>query len=134
MVKQMSNDWKPADTLANRLRLVRATMGITQRDLADMTGVSIGKIQGIEDGRSPRNESVTLKQISMALGLDRDWLVDGGPLNDESPSGGGPEGQNRPSAEAGPKPAKRESSDYMTAGSTETNIIPIFGQPERKAA
>lgn len=76
--------WVPNDTLANRLVLVRRSLGLNQRQAADRCGLTFGAWQGMEDGRQVRSLDVKVAKISAALGVDRDWLLWGGPLVAES--------------------------------------------------
>lgn len=80
MTTETSHGWVPEDTLAHRLVLVRRQLGITQRVAAERCGLTFGEWQGIEDGRQVRSLDVKVAAISKALGVDRDWLIWGGPL------------------------------------------------------
>lgn len=64
--------------------LMRTELGLSQREAALRSGVSFGTIQGVESGRSPRNEVATLKKLADAFHVDKDWLIWGGPLDDET--------------------------------------------------
>lgn len=81
--------WRPTDTLANRVALIRNEMGLTQREMALRTGITFGKIQGIENGRSVHHEVEVLNKIATSLGVDRDWLMHGGGLGGVEPEWGG---------------------------------------------
>lgn len=83
---ETSSAWRPADTLASRLLLVRTALGLSQRAAALRTGVTFGQWQGMEDGRSSHKLIENLTKISEALGVDREWLTYGGLL------GAGPTG------------------------------------------
>lgn len=80
----------PADSLANRLILVRKELGLTQRDAAEQAGVGYGAWQSWEAGSSPHNEVRVLTRVADALGVDREWLMFGGGLSHEQhgPDGG----------------------------------------------
>ena len=78
MSTQTAHGWVPDDTLANRLVLVRRQVGLSQRAAAERAGLTFGEWQGMEDGRSVRGLDVKVRQVSMALGVDRDWLMWGG--------------------------------------------------------
>ncbi|MBM4577235.1 helix-turn-helix domain-containing protein [Rhodococcus hoagii] len=67
------------------MKLVRAELGMSQREFGAKCGIPASQIQSIEDGKSPRGLDVKVKKISLAFGVDRDWLMWGGPLNDETP-------------------------------------------------
>ena len=77
--------WRPADSLPNRLMLIRTGLNLSQRKAAEITGISYGEWQGMETGRGTRRIDLKIAQISMALGVDRDWLMWGGPLEQEDP-------------------------------------------------
>lgn len=79
--------WRPQDTLANRVRLVRSTIGISQREGALRIGISPRVWQGLEEGRSVRDAHRHIAAIADAFGVDRDWLLWGGPLDAETPEG-----------------------------------------------
>lgn len=85
------NSWRPADTLANRFKLVRAELGLSQREFGERVGIPASQVQSIEDGKSPRGLDVKVKKIALGLGVDRDWLMWGGSLG-EGPDNGGPDG------------------------------------------
>lgn len=75
-------DWVPTDSLANRLRVLRHELGLDQREAAKMCGVGFGSWQGWELGRRPRDYRDLFK-VADTLGVDRDWLLRGGPLRPE---------------------------------------------------
>ncbi|SID46392.1 Uncharacterised protein [Mycobacteroides abscessus subsp. abscessus] len=82
--------WVPSDSLANRLVLVRQERKLSQRAAADQCGLTFGEWQSMELGRAARRVNVKVRQIAMALGVDRDWLMWGGPLapeDDADPTG-----------------------------------------------
>lgn len=82
--------WVPTDTLANRLRLMRHQLHLSQRKAAEISGVTFGEWQSMEDGRDARGVPQKVQAISAALGVDRDWLLWGGPLDqgeDDDPDG-----------------------------------------------
>jgi transcriptional regulator with XRE-family HTH domain len=79
--------WRPTDTLGARLILLRRELGLSQRDAADRAGIPFGQWQGMEDdGRQPRGLDVKVARIAVAFGVDRDWLMWGGPLSGGSPN------------------------------------------------
>lgn len=100
MSAQQDHGWVPEDTLANRLVLVRRSLGMTQRAAAEKCGLTFGEWQSLEEGRQARGLDVKVARISRALGVNRDWLIWGGPL------GGGPSGDDngRVAAETVPGP------------------------------
>lgn len=90
MSTQPTERWIPVDSLATRILLVRTTLGLSQREAAARTGIPYGSWQSMEDGRSPRDLPSKIARISITLGVDRDWLMWGGPLAQPSPDGDGP--------------------------------------------
>lgn len=95
MSTQPTEKWIPRDTLATRILLVRTQLGLSQREAAARTGIPYGSWQSMEDGRSPRDLAAKVAAVSLALGVDRDWLMWGGPLANEN----------------GPTPGERRSGD-----------------------
>lgn len=91
MTAATNHSWRPSDSLANRFRLVRADLGLTQKEFGDIVGIPPHQIQTIEDGKAGRHLDVKVKKIALALGVDRDWLMWGGSLGD-GPSNEGPDG------------------------------------------
>ena len=66
----------PQLTLGWRLRMARATTGLSTRDFAERIGVSHGTITNAEnDKRSVR--PITLNAYALATGVDRTWLETG---------------------------------------------------------
>ena len=86
-----SSQWRPVDSLANRLTLVRSELGISQREAAQRAGITARVWQNAEDGRTIRSERAVLAAIALAFNLDRDWLTWGGPLKSEKPGPHGPD-------------------------------------------
>jgi transcriptional regulator with XRE-family HTH domain len=80
MTTQPAHGWVPEDNLATRLVLVRRQLGLTQRQAAERTGLTFGEWQSMEDGRQARGIDQKVARISLALGVDRDWLM-WGPVN-----------------------------------------------------
>lgn len=80
MSTQTVRGWVPDDTLANRLVLIRRTLGLTQRMAAELCGLTFGEWQSLEDGRAARGIDQKVNRICAAVGVDRDWLMWGGPL------------------------------------------------------
>jgi transcriptional regulator with XRE-family HTH domain len=83
MIYDMSQQplWRPEDTLATRLYVMRKQMGLSQREAALKTGVPFGTWQGMEEGRGTRHIAVHVQKICAQLGVDREWLMWGGPLD-----------------------------------------------------
>lgn len=81
--------WVPRDTLAARLILVRRELGLSQREAAERCGITFGSWQGMEDGhRQVRGLDDKVARISETLGVSRDWLMWGGPLQPSRLAGG----------------------------------------------
>ncbi|WP_330700732.1 helix-turn-helix domain-containing protein [Mycobacteroides abscessus] len=79
--------WRPADRFGHRVRMVRAELDITQKEAAERCGVTPREWQNMEDGRTPRRMDLKVRQIAMAFGVDRDWLMWGGELAPEGDGG-----------------------------------------------
>ena len=82
MSNPVKSPWRPEDTIANRFRLVRAPLGISQRELGEKVGVPAHQIQSIEDGKAGRHIDQKVAKIAKVLGVDREWLMFGGSLDD----------------------------------------------------
>jgi transcriptional regulator with XRE-family HTH domain len=72
--------WIPVDDLATRLLVLRHQRGLSQREAADRCGITYGAWQSMEDGRQARGLDQKVAKIADALGVDREWLMWGGPL------------------------------------------------------
>jgi transcriptional regulator with XRE-family HTH domain len=83
MTVQTERALVPADSLANRLVLVRRELGLSQREAAQRCGVGFGSWQSWENGSAPRNALRDLVLVAQQLNIDRDWLLFGGPLRAE---------------------------------------------------
>lgn len=77
--------WVPADSLANRIVLIRRELGIPQDEAAARVGITKRIWRGMEEGRSTRNEVEVLTRVAEAFNVSRDWLIFGGPLNGQKP-------------------------------------------------
>ena len=77
--------WRPSDSIANRVLLTRNSLGLNQKDFCALTGVTRGKLQGLESGRHPHDETAMLARIALATGVDREWLAFGGDLGTKNP-------------------------------------------------
>lgn len=83
--------WVPSDTFAARLVLARHQRRLTQQEAADVCGVSRATWALWEGGAFPRNMPQVISKIAAGMGIDRDWLMWGGPLGDPTgPNNGGP--------------------------------------------
>lgn len=86
VTERIGADWRPADTMANRLVLLRREMHWTQREAAMACAVPYGSWQSLEDGRDARGLDRKISAIAAATGVDRDWLMWGGSLSGGRPS------------------------------------------------
>jgi len=76
----------PADTFASRLMLVRVHAGyITIKDAAEKCDLNYGSWSNWERGSRPQELVEVVEAISTSLGIDRDWLLFGGPLTAPPP-------------------------------------------------
>jgi transcriptional regulator with XRE-family HTH domain len=74
----------PRDTFRARLMLTRLHAGdLTIREAAAKCGLNYGSWANWEKGIKPRDKLETAEAISDGLGVDRDWLLFGGPLAPE---------------------------------------------------
>jgi transcriptional regulator with XRE-family HTH domain len=71
----------PQDTFAGRLKLVRLHAGnLTIMQAAERCGLLNQSWSNWENGKVPRDKDDIVLAISEALGIDKDWLMWGGPL------------------------------------------------------
>lgn len=71
----------PRDTFEARLMLARLHAGrLSIREAAERCGYTNESWSGWERGRLPRDVAAVVTRISERLGVDRDWLMWGGPL------------------------------------------------------
>lgn len=70
----------PHDTLALRLIILRHELGWSQRKACEVTGISFGIWQGMEQGRETRGLDRIVTCIASWTGYDRDWIMWGGTL------------------------------------------------------
>lgn len=70
--------WRPGDTLASRLLLVRHELHISQREAAERSGLTFGEWQSMENGAAARGLDRKVSAIAGGLGVDRNWLMWGG--------------------------------------------------------
>jgi transcriptional regulator with XRE-family HTH domain len=72
----------PADTFSARLLLSRLHAGnVTIRDAAARCGIKHESWSSWERGGHPRDLPDVVERVSGGLGVDRDWLMWGGPLS-----------------------------------------------------
>lgn len=72
--------WIPPDTFGTRLLLARKGRGFTVEQAARACGIAQPTWTTWENGARPRDLVQAIAKISVALDVDRDWLMWGGPL------------------------------------------------------
>lgn len=73
----------PADTFAARIMLARMHAGnLTYSQAAERCGLSRENWANWERGKRPRDMGDAVRRISDGLGVDREWLMWGGPLSE----------------------------------------------------
>lgn len=117
--------WRP-DSLPNRLRLFRGQLGVSQREAAMRIGITPRIWQNMEDGRAVRSLHKHIAAIADAYGVDRDWLMWGGPLNEETPAG--PNGPDGGSDECPQQGSNLRPADYQSV------IVPLWSPSVVEAA
>lgn len=80
MTAVLHEGYVPVDSVAARVRILRAGLRLDQREAADRCGLTYGEWQGIEDGRAVRDLPRKLLAISRGLAVDglpvsMDWLM-----------------------------------------------------------
>jgi hypothetical protein len=71
----------PADTFANRLLLARTHAGyLTVKEAAERCGLNYGSWSNWERGVRPRDLLEVVRDVSVGLRIDYEWLLFGGPL------------------------------------------------------
>lgn len=70
----------PEDSFALRLVIIRQVLDLTQAEAAARCGLDDGSWSNWENGTKPRGMDAVVEKIVTALGVDRDWLMWGGPL------------------------------------------------------
>lgn len=76
----MTTTWIPTDTFGVRLAAVRAARGLNVKQAAEACGLSDESWRQWEHGTNPRALDNVARKIEEALGVDRSWLLAGGPL------------------------------------------------------
>ncbi len=76
----------------------RRRAGLTQEELADRAGVSVGAVRDLEQGRTARPRQATAEKVALVLGLDLGQVADddGGQAGDRH--GSGPAGRTEVAA------------------------------------
>jgi DNA-binding SARP family transcriptional activator/DNA-binding XRE family transcriptional regulator len=72
----------------------RRRAGLTQAELADRAGVSVGALRDLEQGRTARPRRATAEKVSLVLGLDLGQVADGGGGLADDRRGPEPAGRN----------------------------------------
>lgn len=67
----------PHDTFAARLVLLRHDLGLTQQQVAELTGVGRAAWNTWENGRIPQRQADIARKIADATGYDLKWLLYG---------------------------------------------------------
>lgn len=90
-------------------------MGISQREAAEKVGTTARVWQNMEDGRAVRGLPAIIAATALAYGVDRDWLMWGGALEQEKPSPGPGEGIDPQCAirDSNPEPADKKHSQVI---------------------
>src|SRR3954447_19679671 len=71
----MSNQMRPSP-MRHTLAILRTTIGLTQKELAVLTGRAARTVQAIELGQLPLSEELALR-IAKETGVDEGWLLEG---------------------------------------------------------
>jgi len=71
------------DTIGDRIRQLRRRLGLTERDLGELVGVTMQHISRIEKGLSGPSLDL-LVRISQELGVTSDYLLTGVRITDET--------------------------------------------------
>lgn len=85
LTSRSGTGWRPADTLATRVRLVRTQLGDSQRSFAMRVGLTYGEVQSLENGAAVRDEVRKVQAICDRTDADREWLLFGGHLGPAEP-------------------------------------------------
>lgn len=78
--------WIPTDTFGTRLFIIRKEKRLTVEAIAKLCGIAHPTWTTWENGAKPRDIVTAIEKISAALGVDKQWLMWGGPLTDGSGS------------------------------------------------
>lgn len=68
------------NTIGDRIKYLRKTHNVTQKELADATSIQRGNISNYEHNRFKPNAEATLK-IAQYFGVDLEWLTTGNSVN-----------------------------------------------------
>jgi hypothetical protein len=82
----MATTWVPLDTFGTRLILLRRHLQVSVDEISPKCGQSPHTWATWERGATPRNMATVVAAISASVGVDRDWLMWGGPLSERDAS------------------------------------------------
>lgn len=66
-------------TVAERVKWARERRGLTQAELDEISGLTIGHTGSIERGTRENPSSITIAKLARALRITPQWLMFGGP-------------------------------------------------------
>lgn len=111
----------PADQFRYRVLLARLDAGLTTHQAADLCGTNSASWSNWERGVKPRDLLDVVERISVGLGVDRDWLLFGGPLAKEDRRPGRVISRRKDAAE--------QPTHYYGSRANRPRIAPMSGQP-----
>lgn len=80
--RPQTHGWVPVDDFGTRLLLARRQAGLSVVQAAKVCGVHYATWSTWERGSMPTNLIDVVRKVATGLGVDRDWLMWGGPLAD----------------------------------------------------
>lgn len=110
----------PADQFRYRVLLARLDAGLTTHQAADLCGTNSASWSNWERGVKPRDLLDVVERISAGLGVDRDWLLFGGPLAKED---------RRPGRVITRRNSAEQPTHYYGSGAARRMGSPLSGQP-----
>lgn len=69
----------PTETFGDRLALLRVHFEMSVAKIAKVCGLDDGSWSNWEDGTNPRDKESVVRAISLALNVDKNWLMWGTP-------------------------------------------------------
>ena len=72
---ERGDDWVPSESFGWRLKLLRADLGLTAHEAADLCHISRDTWGSWERGKFPQRMHDVVVQIADATGVDRGWLM-----------------------------------------------------------